>query len=519
MQNLFGADDRRALATVVPDMMREAEVMRSHLVSPTAYERSQIDSVILTYVRHLGRKIYGGRAIDAALVSRGEMTLYPAGGSDVGDIEFYSTDPTKDVIALCNEMHRLGFAHVQSREAIHIGTLTISVSCVRVCDVTFLPRRVFDAVVVQRDRPWFVHPEHSLVDLLRILNDPATSYWKLDKMLPRLFSVLDALDTPAGATPGGGAGRRRSRSAAQVSLVPVPERGSVVPDAVWLWACGRASCALVYGAPVLEYYWTPAFDEEAAAAAAAADVDADAPPSLTVVSTSFEDDVQSLVLALSVEGERLTVSEFAPLGDWLGRCTRVATGSFAVNVYDSQGKVVPVSGTLSGGEGPHVASFNYVASHLLGLDILSRVQPGQLLRSGGPGAARAALVELVAKRRSILDATKCTVVDATCVLDVSRFRDVCLSYIGRPVPDSIAHRNLVDERRASNEERKRESRESRQHHGNGGGGRRRNPPTVAIWFSYDPVRPNASCHRIVWPVSDGRALATATHDGHGELAA
>ncbi|GAX86653.1 hypothetical protein CEUSTIGMA_g14061.t1, partial [Chlamydomonas eustigma] len=110
---------------------------------------------------------------------------------DFNDIEFYTPEPHSDLRDLCDLLKADGHQNVQARDAIHPGTFTISVEFNRVCDITFVPRDLYSAIPVKKYfqglkvvEPWFV-----MIDQLRILCDPFTSHWKLDRMLPRILAM------------------------------------------------------------------------------------------------------------------------------------------------------------------------------------------------------------------------------------------------------------------------------------------------------------------------------------------
>lgn len=157
----------------------------------TRDERLRIEQVIWEFVLSHGRIVYGGAALraligDAAAEGEGEWSGV---GTDITDIEFYSPEPGRDVVELCDLFrNEHGMEFVQGREAVHVSTMTISVGFKRCCDVTFMAKRTVAALPCIRAASgvWCVHPHVMAMDLLRMLTEPDTSYWRLEKAYVRL---------------------------------------------------------------------------------------------------------------------------------------------------------------------------------------------------------------------------------------------------------------------------------------------------------------------------------------------
>lgn len=148
----------------------------------TRYERGKITQIVWDFVRSHNRIVYGGAAL-TALIGDTEAE------EDSTDIEFYSPEPGRDVVELCDLLHGAhGMEFVQGREAVHVSTLTISVQFRRCCDITFMPKQTAAALPCIRAAcgAWCVHPHVMAMDLLRMLTEPDTSYWRLEKAYARL---------------------------------------------------------------------------------------------------------------------------------------------------------------------------------------------------------------------------------------------------------------------------------------------------------------------------------------------
>lgn len=157
----------------------------------TRDERATINAIIWEFVLSRNRIVYGGAALNA-LISGMDTLESPRteeSEDEVTDIEFYSPEPGRDVVELCDIFKSApGMEFVQGREAVHVGTMTISVQFRRCCDITFMPRKTVEMLPIMRLMSGVrcVHPHVMAMDLLRMLTEPDTSYWRLEKAFARL---------------------------------------------------------------------------------------------------------------------------------------------------------------------------------------------------------------------------------------------------------------------------------------------------------------------------------------------
>ena len=509
MQLLYSPRDQVALLNEVPRMMRDAEALRRDRVSPTADQRREIADEIWAFVRRRGRKVYGGHALNSALLDASPGDAIYSGtidGNDVGggdsqnakptpggDIEFYSPNPVADVYELCDRLFAAGHRFVQGREAAHHGTFTVSVEFVRVCDVTYVPQTVYDrlpTVVRSPSGLMTVTPEFALIDHLRILCDPFTSHWKLDRMLPRMLLMQREfpVELPnVAAAPASAADEDHDDA-----------RHMVIETLLTKWVANRSSSVAIVGDHAAAFFQ--------AVSSGAAPASVVAGRHLTLVSSDYATDLASLALTLGVdiswggcarEGESdasedavdeddgeivvapdgeeyycggseeercpvapsTTLREYYPLIDLVGSRAefRVHSGEVAVTLLDARGKAIPVCARCPR-TGASVAGATYCVMTALSLRFADAIRCGDGHASTeAHGAVASAIVQA---RASYLNEVDKTVCDRDSV-----FREVDLEYIGEPLTDMRMHMAAADQRRLV-------------------GG-----PNAQVWFSYDPLRP------------------------------
>jgi hypothetical protein len=491
----YSAADEASLLQAVPRMMREAEELRRLYVAPTELQRRAISVVVLDFVRRRGRKVYGGHALNAALleVSPGDAFYGPSAAAAAAaaageggesnktagtpDIEFYSPDPIADVVELCNRLFAAGHRYVQGREAMHHGTFTISVEFTRVCDVTHFPRPAYDRLPVRVFPPasvlgvdfdedggpgvQMVDPTFAAIDLMKLLCDPFTSYWKLDRMLPRLMLIQRHFPQ----LPAANAGPADVTSTSTSTSMRVPtEPEATALRAALAWAANRGTMAVV-GEHALAYFedWADAFQAGGwtGIRARAGDV-----RRLTLVSVDYGADLEALASFLDAvldqppqpEQQHVPkITEHNPFTDLLGRRATLrlrSGGAPLLTLIDARGKVVPICGR--GCDGAMVASIAYVSMTAMAMRFLASVDGKRVAEAEH---ARTVIALTEARRRG-LAATGLTVADIG-----TPFRDTMLEHIGEPRTEMRIHMDGVDDRRV------------------------RAGPSAQVWFTYDPNRP------------------------------
>lgn len=168
--------------------------IKSKLYPPTFEEKLKIRQIILDFIKEKKKKIYGGYALDKLLINKKYESIYK--DYDIPDIDFYSIDPNTDIIELCNKFHELNYK-VTAREAKHTNTYSIFINYDLYCDITYAPSCIFNAIpTINIDGFYYVNPNFMIIDYLKILTDPLSSYWRLEKSFERLSFLEEAYPLP-----------------------------------------------------------------------------------------------------------------------------------------------------------------------------------------------------------------------------------------------------------------------------------------------------------------------------------
>jgi hypothetical protein len=165
---------------------------------PTIKENSEVYKAIKKYIEKKNRIVYGGFAQNILIMAKNPNDYFYKeidgvffNWPDVADIEFYSPTPIADLIELAEELHSKGFKHVSSEEGIHSETYKIFVNFINYCDISYMPKNVYDNLpVIVVNNIKCVSPHFMMVDTYRVLTDPLTSYYRLEKSIDRFQKII-----------------------------------------------------------------------------------------------------------------------------------------------------------------------------------------------------------------------------------------------------------------------------------------------------------------------------------------
>ena len=159
------------------------------LFGPSIDEIKEIYDCIKNFIKKKQRKIYGGFALNLYILEKNpDDAIYS--DTDYPDIEFYSPEPKKDLIELCNLFYDQKYSDIIGFEAQHQDTFTISINFQKFCDITYVPRNIYNKMPFKMvDGFNLIHTNFMTVDYLRMLADPIGSYWRFDKAIMRFILI------------------------------------------------------------------------------------------------------------------------------------------------------------------------------------------------------------------------------------------------------------------------------------------------------------------------------------------
>lgn len=190
---LYDKNSMNLIEENIDDIIFEArKYALENVLEPSLDEYKQVMKIILDFITINRRIIYGGYGWNELIIrKKPEDRIYSKEKIEQPDIEFYSFKPIHDLVFLCNELNDKGFKFVRAESAQHHETYSIFVNQLGYCDITYMPKFIFDKMPIMKVNNLNIsHPKFILIDIMRQYNDPMTSYWRLKKNLLRANTLL-----------------------------------------------------------------------------------------------------------------------------------------------------------------------------------------------------------------------------------------------------------------------------------------------------------------------------------------
>lgn len=190
--SLYTNNELELLNEHVEDIMKQADDISSRVTVPTLDQLWEIIFTVRDFVIEKKRKIYGGFALNKLIeLKNPNDKFYLDDDIKSWDIDFYSPTPIDDAKEIANRLHAKGFRHIQAREALHDETYKVFAETNDCADITYVPHNIYHKIPFQEINGMYITgPQFMMIDYFRILTDPLTSYFRLEKAFNRLCLML-----------------------------------------------------------------------------------------------------------------------------------------------------------------------------------------------------------------------------------------------------------------------------------------------------------------------------------------
>ena len=168
----------------------KGEKERVAKLEPKKKEYDEVSLVILKYIEEKKRIIYGGKCWEALLQFKNKNEkIYNEYA--MSDFEFYSFEPLVDMKELCDLLHDKGFKYVEGFNAQHEETYKVRVNYLEYCDITYMPKIIYSKMPkIKINNIFYSGFNFVVVDILRMFNDPLSSYWRITKNGKRALKLF-----------------------------------------------------------------------------------------------------------------------------------------------------------------------------------------------------------------------------------------------------------------------------------------------------------------------------------------
>ena len=177
----------------IPNLIIENEKVLDVKILPSKKKMLQATDIVKEYIIKNKRKVFGGMAINEAIIYKEpKKALYTS--TDFPDYDFYSPDPIKDMVTIANLLVKAGFINVSAKEAFHANTYKIKAELYEkeLADISYVwsfNYHKIPTLVVKGIH--FVRPDFQIMDMYRILTNPMTGWFKVEKNYERCQLLED----------------------------------------------------------------------------------------------------------------------------------------------------------------------------------------------------------------------------------------------------------------------------------------------------------------------------------------
>jgi len=196
--NLYTERDSKLLVEKVDEIIKNADEISSKIVKPTVDDLWEIIFTVRDFVKERKRKIYGGFALNKLIEEiQPSDKFYSDDDIKSWDIDFYSPDPINDAKEIANRLHKKGFKHVRAGEALHDETYKVFAETNACADITYVPKNIYNKMPFKEiNGLYLTGPHYMMIDYFRVMTDPLTSYFRLEKTFTRLCLMLKHFPLP-----------------------------------------------------------------------------------------------------------------------------------------------------------------------------------------------------------------------------------------------------------------------------------------------------------------------------------
>jgi len=317
---LYSNSDITLLKQNIDKINDQVELAQLSQFEPTISEREKIFSLILAHIRKQQLKVYGGYALNKFIsVKNPDECEHIYKRYQIPDIDIYSPTPIEDLIAICNLINEAGFKRIHGREGKHKDTYNIYVNFQLYCNLTYVPKHIYNKIPIKEiDTILYVQPFFMTIDYLRILSDPLTSYWRLEKSFKRL--VLMHKYYPL---------LKLYKPIEEVQITPEVQ---LAINFVQTFLTGKSSC-IGLGFTAIKYFMNSIPGEKIINI-----------PYHEFISTSFKSDCEELIKSLRREFPLSNFShqEYCQFFQFLGnQCTIFLNDEPIAYIYSNNSKAIP----------------------------------------------------------------------------------------------------------------------------------------------------------------------------------
>lgn len=186
---LYSEHDLTLFGKNIEGIIKKIKEVVENEYTPTNKEIAEVQKIILQFAKDNKRKMYGGFGLHLAIINKKPSgSFYKPEELYTKDIDLYSPEPLKDLVALSDLLYEKGFKNTFAREALHTETYTLEVNKKAYCDFSYVPRNIYNKIpFITVDGYTVTYPYFMEIDYLRMFSDPILSGYRWEKSFERLY--------------------------------------------------------------------------------------------------------------------------------------------------------------------------------------------------------------------------------------------------------------------------------------------------------------------------------------------
>jgi hypothetical protein len=227
---LYNLQDGTLLDNHIDDIMNDATIARQNNIEPTIDKVEGIMMIVYNFVKEKRRKIYGGFALNKLL--KKEDKFYDDDNIEDWDIDFYTPTPIEDAKEIANRLHDAGYKYVRVSEALHEETYKVFAETIDCADLSYVPTQIYNSIAFREKEGLIITGEQfMMIDYFRMLTDPLTSYFRIEKSFKRLCLMMDNF--------------KFKMKNEDISILPPEKELNILIKEVHQFLCNRKTCITV----------------------------------------------------------------------------------------------------------------------------------------------------------------------------------------------------------------------------------------------------------------------------------
>ena len=176
-------------------IIKDNENQKALKIIPKFDYIKEASNIILKYIKDNERKIYGGLAINESIKRKDKNLAIYDETQTIPDYDFYSPEPIKDIVLICQLLHEKGYKNIQCREAQHANTYKLKIERYEkeLADISYVWAPYYNMIPTYIvNNIHYVRPDYQIIDMYRAFTNPLFGWYKIDKYYERA-SLLENL--------------------------------------------------------------------------------------------------------------------------------------------------------------------------------------------------------------------------------------------------------------------------------------------------------------------------------------